>query len=301
MRRFRRPSWAVLAGLVLGIGSTGACAASSANAPPTTTPGASAAEDEATTGLVEHHRHHHHGGVTLFVAMSLDTLGVAPEQQAAVEKIRTGLQAEMEPARVAEQKLITVLADGLEAPTLDTAAVDAAVAQVTTSAAATHDASADAIDALHGVLTPPQRVALVDKIEAHWVVWQEANAEDARQTRPEADHLAAVAEDLALTTEQVERVRANLAEAMKGVPPLDSSEIATRLHAFGAAFREERFDGTAWTAARGTNARLAAWGATHMARFVESVRPALTPDQRAAFARTLREHASHNPGAQANQ
>ncbi len=301
MKRSCRPSWAVLAGMVLGVGTTGACAATSANAPPTATPGASAAEDEATSGLVDHHRHHHHGGVTLFVAMSLDTMGVAPEQRVAVEKIRTALEAEMEPARIAEQKLITVLADDLEAGTFDTAMVDAAVAQVATVAAATHDASADAIDSLHDVLTPPQRVALVDKIEAHWVVWQEANAEDAPQAKPAAGRLAAAAAELVLTTDQVDRVRASLVEAMKGATPLDTSEITTRLHVFGARFGEERFDGSAWTAARGTNARLASWGATHMARFVESLGPALRPDQRAAFARTLREHASHNPSAQANQ
>jgi len=32
-------------------------------------------------GLMEHHRHHHHGGVTLFIAMSLDTLGVSPNSR----------------------------------------------------------------------------------------------------------------------------------------------------------------------------------------------------------------------------
>ena len=150
-----------------------------ANGPPPATAGRpTAADDDATAGLMEHHRYHHHGGVTLFIAMSLDTLGVSPEQRAAVEKIRTDLHARMEPARAAEQNLMTTLADGLAAANLDTAKVDAAVAQVTAAAAAVHDASADALNELHAVLTPPQRAALVDKVEAHWAVWQKANAEE---------------------------------------------------------------------------------------------------------------------------
>jgi hypothetical protein len=39
------------------------------------------------------------------------------------------------------------------------------------------------------------------------------------------------------------------------------------------------------------------WAGAHMARFIESVGPALTPDQRAKFAQLLRQHASHNPSA----
>jgi Spy/CpxP family protein refolding chaperone len=304
MEPVRSPNVAmtVVAAMLLGAGATGACAASSVSAPPTaTSPTAAAADDDVTMGLMEHHRNHHHGGVTLFIAMSLDTLGVSPEQHAAVEAIRIGLLAKMEPARVAEQKLMTVLADGLEAGTLDTATVDATVVRLTTAAAAVHDASADAINQLHDVLTAPQRGAIVDKVEAHWAVWRDANADETLQAKPAAGHLTALAADLDLTADQVDKVRSSLAEAMKGVPRLDPQEIATHLRAFADAFRGETFDGHAWAAASGANARLAGWGAMHMARFVEAVSPVLTPDQRAAFARRLREHAAHDPSAEASQ
>jgi hypothetical protein len=67
--------------------------------------------------------------------MSLDTLGLSPEQKPAVEKIRSDLHARMEPARAAEQNLLGTLADGLAVGVLDPAKVDAAVGQLTKAAA----------------------------------------------------------------------------------------------------------------------------------------------------------------------
>src|SRR5450432_3028508 len=93
--------------------------------PPTVS---SPASDEQMAGLLEHHRYHHHGGVTLFIAMSLDTLGVPPEKRAVVEKIRTDLHTGMQPAFIADQNLVSALADGLSSSNLDSAKVDAAVA-----------------------------------------------------------------------------------------------------------------------------------------------------------------------------
>src|SRR5579863_693957 len=94
--------------VLLGMGAAAGCGASSASARPAGT-AASAVDDEESASLMEHHRYHHHGGVTLFIAMSLDTLGVSPEQRDAVEKIRSVLHARMDPARAAEQNLLNTL------------------------------------------------------------------------------------------------------------------------------------------------------------------------------------------------
>ncbi len=249
-------------------------------------------------GLREHHRYHHHGGVTLFVAMSLDTLGVSPEQRAAVEKIRATLHARMDPARIAEQGLMATLADGLAAGSIDTAKVNAGIAQVNAAAAAVHDASADALNELHAVLTPPQRAALVDKVESHWAVWQDANARD---RSPGGDRrLATLAAELDLTPDQVSKIQAGLGEKMRAVPAVDPREVSAHVHAFGDAFRGERFDARALTTTNGTDARLAGWGATHLALLVETMSAVLTPDQRAGLAQILRAHATHDPNAQGN-
>lgn len=147
--------------------------------PPAAAPTSAGIEnDDAVAGLMEHHRYHHHGGLTLFIAMSLDTLGISPEQRTAVEKIRTELHARMEAADAAERNLEATLADGVAAASIDTAKVDADVAQLTAAAAGVHDASCDALNKLHDELTPPQRAALVDKVESHWAVWKKTNAEE---------------------------------------------------------------------------------------------------------------------------
>jgi Spy/CpxP family protein refolding chaperone len=290
----------IMATVFFGAGATVACGGSSTNSsPPATAVAPSPADDDVAEGLLEHHRNHHQGGVTLFIAMSLDTLGVSPEQQAAVERIRKDLHAKMDPARAAEQSVVATLADGLAAGTIDTAKVDAAVGLATEAAAASHDASAAALNELHSVLTSSQRGALVDKVEAHWAVWQKANAEETATARPEGGHLATLAADLALTEEQVNKIRANLAEGMKAVPRLDPQEIATHLRAFGDAFRGETFDAKTLTTAGSADAHMVGWGTAQMAHFVETVSPVLTPEQRATFAERLREHSNHNPSAQA--
>jgi Spy/CpxP family protein refolding chaperone len=289
---------AIAAAALFGAGVTVGC---STNTPPPATAASASvsADDDAAAGLMEHHRYHHHGGVTLLIAMSLDTLGVSPEQQAAVERIRSELHARMEPARVAEQNLVALLADGVAMANLDATKVDAAIVQVSSTAAAVHDASVDALNQLHNVLTPPQRAALVDKVEAHWAVWQRANAEVPGQASA-SDHLAILATELNLTPDQVEKIRAALGERMKAVPKLDPQEIATHLRTFGEAFQGEKFDAKGLLTAGAANGHMAGWGAAHLANFVEAMSLVLNPDQRAKFAQRLREHAAHDPSAQGN-
>jgi Spy/CpxP family protein refolding chaperone len=242
---------------------------------------------------MEHHRYHHRGDVTLLIAMSIDTVGVSPEQRAAVEKIRTDLHSWMDPARMAEQNLMVALAEGLSAGNIDVAMVDASVMQVTVAAATVHDASAYALNELHDALTPPQREALVDEVESHWAHWQKANAEE---TGPV---LTVRATDFRVTADQMDKIRAGLGEGMKATPRLDPQEIATQVRAFGDAFRREKFDAKELTTASGANGRMIDWGAADMAHFVETVNPVLTPEQRAKLARRLRDDATQNASAQA--
>ncbi len=289
----------LLAALFLGtVTSVVGCASHSAsNAPAASAPAAPTDDDAVASGLLEHHRYHHHGGVTLFVAMSLDTLGVSPEEHAAVEKIRLDLHARMQPAAAADQNLASTLADGLDAAHFDTAKVEAAVAQVGSAVSTVHDASADALNALHSTLTPPERAALVDKVESHWAVWQSANAEETSAGGADNGHVAMLVADLGLSEEQASRIRASMGEGLKGVRRVDSQEVATQLRAFGDAFRSEKFDAKSLTGASSTNAHIAAWGAAHLAQFVEAVSPVLSAEQRGELAKRLREHATHNLSA----
>jgi Spy/CpxP family protein refolding chaperone len=304
-RRFTRTRETAVA-LLLTMAAAGAeaCGGGAASTPPSsaaTSANASTAEDDdIAAGVHEFHRHHHHGGVTLLIALSLDTLGVSAEQRAAVEKIRTDLHAKMEPARAAEQNLHTLLAEGIAAGAIDQAKVDAAVAQIAAAGGPVYDATVDSLNQLHAVLTPPERAALAQKVEAHWGVWQKANEDeqkDATGQPAQGGQLARLAREIGLTQEQIDKVHAALASNPSAAPHADPQEIAAHVHAFAEAFRADTFDARSISTGSADDAHLASAGAARMARFYEAVAAPLTADQRTKLANILREHASYNPSA----
>ena len=264
------------------VATLGACAAQSS----TRTGAGSTVDDAAAADILEHHRHHHHGGALMLIAMSLDSLGLPPDQQARVEKLRGELIAKMRPAGVAQQAVVSVLAEGVAASAIDRGKLDAAIAQLAAAAAAVHDSAVDELNQLHGVLTPPQRAALVDKLEAHRELWRQAN-------QGRHDHLAAMTAELALTPDQVDKVRKELATAAS---PLREHDIEAHLRDFEKAFQGDVFDAKTLTRANDTNRHMAEWGAGRLARFCEAVNPLLTGEQRVKLVALLREHLSHDEG-----
>lgn len=284
----------LVAGSVAGCGGSKAASPPASNAAPTTTP----EEEEVSAGLYEHHAHHHYGGVTRLIAISLDTIGGEPQERAQIEKIRADLHARMDPARAAERALYAALAEGIVAGGIDHAKVDAAVAQVSSTSGGVADATADALDQLHAVLTPAQRAALVDKVEAHWQVWQAANAAEQRDAagRPRrGGRLERLAREIGLTQDQQDKIHATLAASP--APPFDAQSVSAHIKAFGDAFQGDTFDAKALATSSAANQRLAGAGAARVARFYEAVDPVLTADQRTKLADILREHASYDPNA----
>jgi len=270
------------------------CHATASTPPPATA--ATAASDDESSALMENHRYHH-GGVARFIAMSLDTIGVSPEQRSAIERIQADLRVEMQPVHEAERDLLVTLADGLGGTGFDAAKIDDAVGRVSLAATGVHDAAAKTLNELHDVLTPGQRLALVDKVEAHWAVWRDENDSDgAPLVRPDRGHLAALTNELGLTPDQVEKIRSRLADSGKSVKPLDRQEVVAQLHGFGAAFCADNFDARTFGTKLPTDTRLVGWGAGHLARVVETMSPILTPAQRATLAQTLRGHADDSVG-----
>jgi Spy/CpxP family protein refolding chaperone len=272
------------------------CASSS---PPAASPAGTAAagaqgaeDDEATADLKEHHRHHHHGGFAMFIAMSLDSLGTTPEQTAAIEKIQADMHTKLQPSHDAEKALLLVLADGIAAGQIDQAKVDAAITQVSAASAGVHDAVADSLNQLHATLTPQQRAALVDKVEAHFDVWHQANTEEEGAEKEGHGHLAKLAKELSLSPDQVEKTRGSL-KASGGGTHFDKAEGDAHLKAFGTAFASEKFDAKQLTTGATANAHIATWGATRLAHLYEALTPVLTPEQRTKLADALRKHANY--------
>jgi Spy/CpxP family protein refolding chaperone len=276
-----------------------AAAASTADdvAPAGTTP--TDDEDESMADLKEHHRHHHHGGFAMFIAMSLDSLGTTPDQDAAIKKIQSDMHAKMQPAHDAEKNVLATLSAGVAKGKIDKAKVDAAIAQLSTAAAGIHEAVADALNQLHATLTGPQRATLVEKVQAHFHVWSDANSEDEPATKDaHGGHLGTLAKQLTLTSDQVEKIRAAFkASASASKTHYDVGEGEAHLKAFGTAFASDTFDAKTLTTGGPANAHLATWGATRMARFYEAVTPVLTAEQRTKLADLLHRHAEYRPNS----
>ena len=109
---------------------------------------------------------------------------------------------------------------------------------------------------------------------------------------------AELAKDLALTTDQVEKMSAALKDAhAKVASTFDPQKVEGHMQAFATAFAAETFDAKTVTA--NANGHLATHGGKRMAVFYETVTPLLTPEQRTKLAEHLRQHASHQPVATA--
>jgi len=286
MRQMKWMFW-VSAGQLLAanVAITG-CATTSATS---TVTAQGAEEDPAAEEVREHHRHHHHGGVTAFIALSIDSLGLPPEKKAQVERIQAELAARLAPARDAEQAVLATLADGVAAGAIDGAKVDALLAQLDTASAGVHVASENALNQLHDLLSPAERQALIDKVRAHWNVWRSVNHSEKPGSRGQGSHLARLTAELDLTPDQVTRIE----QGLQGSAPPDHGEaeaVQAHVDAFSRAFFADHFDAASLVTANAANAHIARFGAARTDRFYEVVTPVLTPVQRAKLAAHLREH-----------
>ncbi len=247
--------------------------------------------DQASAELQEHHRHHH-GGITKFIAMSLDTLGTDDAKRTKIERVQKDLHTCMAPAGGVEKSLLSTLADGVAAGSIDPQKIDPVIAQLNISAALVQSGSVDAVNRLHGILSPAERAALVDKMQAHWAVWQDVNHKADPSARENGSRLALLAAELSLSADQIDKMSAALqVERERFTGTFDPAKGEAHLQAFAAAFAADTFD--AKTVTVDTNGDIAAHGAKRMALFYETVTPLLTPAQRAKLAAHLREHAGH--------
>lgn len=296
------PVWVLVAGFgVAACGKTSSTGggAASASAPaassvavsppaPTLPPQIVGADDPINDSLRDYHRHHH-GGVTTFVSMAIDTLGLDEAKREAVGKIQSDLRAKMAPARDAENEVLSAIADGVAAGKIDTAKVNAALEKHATAAAGVQAAVSDALTQLHDALTPAERAALVDKVKAHWEVWRKVNVEEKAGSK-EGGHLARLTKLLNLTPDQVDKISAALAADTPVTPKNDPKAEDAHVQAFATAFVSDKFDAKSLapsaTASAGHAQR---HGGARLARFYGAVTPVLTPAQRTQLAAELRE------------
>lgn len=283
--------WPNLAGLALMAGLGAACAHTQGMA------ANQADDDDASAELREHHRHHYRGGVTQFIAMSLDTIGEDDAQRPAIEKLQGEMFACLAPTRELEAKLMLNFADGVAGGTMASASLDQSIQQLSITSATVYDCSINAMNQLHGLLTPAEREVVADKVQDHWEIWRQVNDEAEAGNRSQGSRVADLAEELSLTTDQVEKISAALTASSPG-RKFEAKKAEAQVLAFTAAFTFEKFD--ARTVTPDANGRFASHGAERMARFYETVTPLLTQAQRLQLAELLRDHANHPPTLSAN-
>jgi Spy/CpxP family protein refolding chaperone len=247
------------------------------------------ADDAVNESLRDYHRHHH-GGLSSFISMAIDTLGLDEMKKATIAKIQTELRAKMAPAHDAEHDLLSTLADGVAAGKIDTAKVDAAVEKVATASAGDHAATSDALTQLHDALSPAERAALVDKVNAHWQVWRKVNVDEKSASTDKGARLGKLTALLTLTPDEVSKITTALATDAPATPKNDPKAEDAHIQAFDTAFVADKFDPKALApVATASAGHVARHGGARLARFYEAVTPVLTPDQRTKLAAHIRE------------
>ncbi len=293
MRPSRLPPLAAIAGVLCSACATSASASSAPAA------FAQPAEDQAALELQDHHRHHNHGGVTQFIAMSLDTLGTNEAKRPRIEKLRSDLNACMAPARDIEGRLLLACAEGVAAGAIEAPKVEALIHQLTAAATDVRACSLDTLNRIHAILSPEEREALVDKVGAHWEVWRKTN-QDAEATGGErGSWLASLNAEVNLSADQIEKMSAALRRAHAGQTlPFDPTKVEAHLAAFEVAFVAPTFDARLVVA--NADSHLATHGSQRMVTFYQTVTPLLTPAQRTKLSEDLREHSNPPPAVSAS-
>ena len=260
-------------------------------------PTGSTSTDDASMAELRDHHLHHHGGFPMFVAMSLRFLNATPEQSKAIARIEAEMNAELRPTQDAEGAVLVALAQGVAAGNVDREKLDAAIGRVTTAAAAAHAAFTGSLVRLHDVLTPEQRTALVQKVDANFSVWKDVNAAEAPlydSANADGGRLARLTQALDLSPDQTAQIRASLkAWRDRVILRFDREATGDYLGVFDKAFAGDVFDARALDTGAAANANMSAWGMATMASFYEAALPSLTPDQRTRLADALRWHASN--------
>jgi Spy/CpxP family protein refolding chaperone len=234
-----------------------------------------------------------HGPVRL-LGEALGDVPLTPDQRAQIERLASDAEARHAAARAAGKDLVDALATQVQTGAIDRAALQPKVAGLASAMQAARPADRAALEQLHAILSPDQRVAFADAVEArlhgpHGGPDREKGANPMRQW----------AADLNLSDEQRSRIRAILEEAHDQMPRAEHrrwGEGRGRGAKVFEAFKQDRFVmDEAAPAPADADHRAAEMGG----RFLDvaaKVLPVLTPDQRAIAARKLRERAEDPHG-----
>jgi Spy/CpxP family protein refolding chaperone len=232
-----------------------------------------------------------HGPVKLF-GEALGDVPLTTSQRAAIERLASDAESRHAGARTAHQDLLTTLAAQVEAGAVDRAALQPKLDAVAAAMRASQPADRTAFEQLHAILTPDQRSAFVDAVEAH--------AQALKSQAHGAHAMKQWADDLQLSDDQKAQIKAAMMdrfhnakhESPAAAGALDEkSGGKTSGPAIMAAFKQDRFVFDEVAPSRDPGA-MVGHASDHLLGVAEVAVPLLTPAQRAIAAQKLREKAA---------
>jgi Spy/CpxP family protein refolding chaperone len=226
-----------------------------------------------------------HGPVKLF-GEALGDVPLTTTQRAALEQLATDAETRHAQVRAARQDLMTALAVQVEAGSIDRTALQPKLAAITAAMQASQPADRAAFEQLHAVLTPDQRTAFVDAVEAH--------AEPRKGAFMDRGGFKRLAQELQLTDDQKAQIKAAIMQKRQaeGDPP--RRELRGAKHqgeAVMAAFKQDTFVLDQVSPAKDVGQQVSRM-TDRILGIAEIAVPILTPAQRTLAAQKLRERAA---------
>jgi Spy/CpxP family protein refolding chaperone len=247
----------------------------------------------ADAGPAQHHGHRGHGDL-LRASLHLESLTAAQRQQieGLVQQERT-THANVASAR---SQLLQALATRVAAGSVDDVALAPNVQAVDGAIQADEPGDRAALEKLHAILTPAQRVELVTKVEAREGgkgKWASRDGGAANANRAErGEHGGGMwARELNLTQAQKDQIRVNLRSIGPSVDKTVWQEARESREHVLEAFKGDRFVMNEVAPAK--DPRLIDQGVERIVRMAKASAPVLTAEQRTAAAAKLQEMASH--------
>ena len=223
-----------------------------------------------------------------FVQMMGDAIGevtLRPEQEADVEKLSTEIEPLQAHVDVAENALLSALADQVETGKIDEEALYPLVSSYVAARQEVSPTIRRIIDDLHAIFDPGQRADFSDALECE--------LHDVRRAILTGEHLDDFAKKLNLDGDQVARLEDGITSSR---PVLEAQR--NLLHRVTEAFRGEDYSTDELLPHKDVAAR-ARKRAERMIDMTASLLDVLDPAQRAPFAERLREAADARSEPQA--
>lgn len=226
-----------------------------------------------------------HGAVKV-IGDALADVPLTTTQRTTLEKLASDAEARHAAARAARKDLTEAVAAQVQAGTIDRTALQPKIDALTAALQAAQPADRAAFEQLHAVLTPDQRTAFVDAIEARI---------GERMGKMHDRHgLKQWATDLGLTDDQKAQIESAMkqqwqahAAAHEGAPWAEAKEHGAKLM---AAFKQDRFVMDEVAPPKDV-AQTAQKMSGRFLSMVEAALPVLTPQQRAIAAQKIRDRA----------